>query len=228
MSAECGARSAEFGRMLVCFALKEEAGAFEKFAKGRPDVSILITGIGRQNAENSVRGFLQHNSAQQVFTCGFAGGLDPTLKVGDLVFLTPDWMLDKALVEAGARPANFYCSPRVVTTAVEKAELRRTTGADAVEMESVSIHKICIERGIPVATLRVISDTAHEDMPLNFNQLSNPDQSLNYTKLAWAVAKSPGKIPALLRLQKNCRFAAERLAGVLKQIIELNLPPPET
>jgi len=76
-----------------------------------------------------------------------------------------------------------------------------------------------------VAIVRVISDSAREDMPLDFNRLSNPDLSLNYGKLTRAIAKSPGKIPALMRLQKNCRFAAKRLAEVLKTIIELKLPP---
>jgi len=65
----------------------------------------------------------------------------------------------------------------------------------------------------------VISDTANEDLPLDFNALSKPDLSLDYGKLAWAIARSPGKISALLKLQKQTRFAAERLADILGKII---------
>ncbi len=36
---------------LICFALKEEAAPFRKIAAGKSDISILLTGIGRQNAE---------------------------------------------------------------------------------------------------------------------------------------------------------------------------------
>src|ERR1017187_10050952 len=74
--------------LLVCFALKEEAAPFRKIAAGRPDVSILITGIGRQNAEKSVREFLATNSPKLVLTCGFAGGLNPGLKLVEVVFET--------------------------------------------------------------------------------------------------------------------------------------------
>ena len=154
-----------------------------------------------------------------VLTCGFAGGLNPELKIGDVVFSTDEPALHEKLKVAGAKATEFYCAARVAVTAAEKAELRRTTGADVVEMESEAIHALCRERGIRCATVRVISDTANEDLPLDFNRLSNPDSSLNYGKLALAVAKSPGKIPALLRLQRHSRLAAERLAQVLVKIL---------
>lgn len=219
MSAERGTRSAESGRILVCFALKEEAGAFEKFAKGSLDVSILISGIGRKNAETAFNTALKDYSPRRVFTCGFAGALNPAFRGADVVFTANDTELQKRLLASGAKPAKFFCASKVASTAAEKLELRRTTSADAVEMESEVIQSICRERGIPCATVRVISDTANEDLPLDFNALSNADLSLNYGKLALAVAKSPGKIPALLRLQKNCKFAAERLAEVLRQVL---------
>jgi adenosylhomocysteine nucleosidase len=173
-----------------------------------------------------------------VLTCGFAGGLNPDLKPGDVVFETANAPLAPSLSPpggervsvrtgeglfsrlsaAGAKPAKFFCADRIATTVAEKKKLRAETGADAVELESGAIHAICRERGIPCATVRVISDTASEDLPLNFNALSKPDMNLDYGKLAWAVVKSPGKIGALLKLQKQTQFAAERLAEVLSKI----------
>jgi hypothetical protein len=64
----------------------------------------------------------------------------------------------------------------------------------------------------------VISDKAGEDLPLDFNALAKPDMNLDYGKLAWTIAKSPGKIGALLKLQKQTRFVAEKLAAVLSKI----------
>jgi adenosylhomocysteine nucleosidase len=205
-------------KSLICFALEEEAKALRQRIWTERG-TILITGIGRQNAEASVREFLVLKSPERVFTCGFAGGLNPELEHGAVVFTTDNTQLREKLLGAGAKLATFFCATQIATTAGEKAELRRTTGADVVEMESEAIHALCRERGIPCATVRVVSDTANEDLPLDFNRLSNPDSSLNYGKLALAVAKSPGKIPALLRLQKHSRLAAERLAQVLGKIL---------
>jgi len=227
--------------MLICFALNEEAAPFRIIAAGKAGVSILITGIGRQNAEQSTREFLAAHSPELVLTCGFAGGLNPELKPGEVVFELADrrdelhesqtkkelgdligdsWnsSLRKKLLAAGARPAKFFCADRIATTVAEKKKLRDDTGADAVEMESEAIHAVCRARDIPCATVRVISDTAGEDLPLDFNALSKPDKSLDYGKLIWAIAKSPGKTGGLLRLQKNCGLAAERLADVLGKI----------
>jgi len=212
--------------ILVCFALKEEAAPFRKIAGGLRrghNISILLTGIGCQNAEKSVREFLTTHSPELVLTCGFAGGLNPDFKIGEVVFelaapAANDQKLVANLNAAGAKPAKFFCADRIATTVTEKKKLRAETGADAVEMESGAIHTVCRERGIPCATVRVISDTAGEDLPLDFNALSNPDKSLNYGKLFLAIAKSPGKIGALMQLQKKTKFAAGQLAGVLAKI----------
>jgi adenosylhomocysteine nucleosidase len=123
------------------------------------------------------------------------------------------------LVAVGARSAKFFCTDRIATTIAEKKKLRAETGADAVEMESAAIHAACREFNLPCITVRVISDTAHEDLPLDFNALSKPDKNLDFGKLAWAIAKSPGKIGALLELQKKTSFAARQLAEVLGKLI---------
>lgn len=211
--------NAEIGLTLVCFALKQEAAPFQKLVARRNDVFVLVTGIGRANSERAVREFLLMGQPRQVLTCGFAGGLAPQLHTGEVLFATPDATLAESLKKSDARPGHFACVDHIATTAFEKQMLRVNTQADAVEMESEVIHAICQEQNIPCATVRVISDPAHEDLPLDFNLLSNPDQSLNFGKLALAILKSPGKIPALLRLQKQTSFAATQLAAKLVQVL---------
>ena len=202
---------------LVCFAVKEEAPAFRKLAGTHPGVATLVTGMGRKNAETAVRQFLASQPVELIFTCGFAGGLEPKLTAGSVVFETSDADLAARLTAAGATPARILCTDRVAVTVAEKSELRKTTGADAVEMESAAIQAVCREMSLPCATVRVISDTASEDLPLDFNQLYRPDMTLDFGKLGWTIAKAPWKIGGLLHLQKRCQLAAAKLAAVLVQ-----------
>jgi predicted DNA repair protein MutK len=140
--------------------------------------------------------------------------------VGTVVFSTDeDAGLTSALLSAGACPVRFHCADRVATTVEEKQALWTATGADAVEMESQIIRAICRAHEIPSATIRVISDAANENLPLDFNVLMSAEQKLNYGKLALAILGSPQKLPAILRLQRQTQLAAKNLAQVLGKVV---------
>ncbi len=202
---------------LITFAVRDEALPFlQRPATG---VDHLITNIGRTAAERAMEKYLQSKRPSLLLTCGFCGGLDPDLASGDVRYDTLDLDLDQRLAEAGLRRARFYTSDRIIISAGEKRQLRDTSGCDAVEMESGAIATICRRANIPVATIRVVSDTADEDLPLDFNRVTNPDGKLQFGKLAMMIAASPWKIPALIRLGGNSKNAANRLATVLHELL---------
>ena len=210
-------RCGEIERVLFCFAVEQEA----KFFSG-PGMEVLITGIGRENAERRLHAALRTRSYQLVLSCGFAGGLNPYLRTGTVVFSTDeDAGLTPTLLAAGACPVRFHCNDRVATTVTEKQTLWETTQADAVEMESEIIRAICRAHGIPSATIRVISDAANENLPLDFNVFMTAEQKFNYAKLILSLLRSPQKIPAMLRLQRQTQLAARNLAGVLSRVLAL-------
>lgn len=215
MSAEFVPKKIAF---LVCFAVREEAAFARPFiVKGGSE--RLVTGMGRRNASTRLEEALRRVSPERVLTCGFAGALNPQFKIGDVLFDEDfDAGMGKGLLSAGAIPGKFYCSTRVAVTVGEKSDLWRTTGADAVEMESSVIRSLCRSRGIPSATIRVISDTAQQDMPLDFNALMTAEQKISIPKLTARLLKSPRSIPKLIELQQNTRIAAQRLAEVLSSL----------
>ncbi len=216
--AELETRNSEL--ILVCFALPEEAAPFRRRTTDHPEIEILITGVGRRNAERSLLGMLAANTPRLIFTCGYAGGLDPALTTGQVVFAgdAPSDVQNR-LRAAGACEGRFHCAERILAAAADKRALRAASGADAVEMESGVIANVCRERGIPCLTVRVILDEAEADLPLDFNLMMTQDQRMDGARLASAILKSPGRIPALLRLRKQARFAGEELARALEKAL---------
>jgi adenosylhomocysteine nucleosidase len=203
--------------IVITFAVKEEM----KFFPGGTGVRRFITGMGRDNAERAISGILAEMKPRLVLTCGFAGGLNPVLQSNQVIFQTDEGTgLHDELAKGGAAPVQFFCARRVAITSEEKMRLWRSTGLDAVEMESESIREICREANIPSATLRVISDSATEDLPLDFNTLMSPAQKIHYGKLSWALVRSPWKLAELLAFQQKTVDAAKALGGFLTKLIE--------
>ena len=204
---------------LVCFAVKEEAKFFLPRQSRAGSIQAWITGMGRRNAAESIREAVAAVEPECVLTCGFAGGLNPALALGDVIF---DYDFDAGvsgpLTELGAIPAKFHCSKRVAITAGEKRALWQSTGADAVEMESSVIRNLCQEWRIPSATIRVISDTANDDLPLDFNALMTSDDRIHFGKMALAILKSPRKIPQLISFQRQTMTAARELGRILNEL----------
>jgi nucleoside phosphorylase len=207
--------------VVVLTALPREAAPLLAYARTEPRLLLRVTGVGRARAEQAIATILRECPPALVITAGFAGGLRPGLPVGTVLF-EADAALPLAafLQQAGAMPGRFHCTERMLITAREKAACHHQTGADAVEMESGWIREHCRRAGVVSATVRVISDAAEEDLPLDFNQLTDAEQQLSPLKLAGAVLKNPGALAGLRRLQRQTAFASRRLAEVLQTALQ--------
>ncbi len=143
----------------------------------------------------AIEPFEKRMDVDGIISTGFCGALDPALNIGDIV-------------------RHIHTIDRVAVTAQEKAQLRETTGAAAVDMETTAIERRAkaAEWGVPFHVIRAVSDRADEDMPLDFNLYRGPDGRFSRSRIALAALASPfSRVPALLRLDRNCRIAARSL-----------------
>lgn len=209
---------------LVCFAVPEEARPFQKSVVSNPHIAVqvrmVVSGMGRRNAQAMIDAELKKERPGLVLTCGYAGALNPELAMGQIVFYADSKVPNASRLEAlGGQAVRFLHSDTIVVRAVDKARLRAESGADAVEMESSIIRAVCRDQGIPSATIRVISDTASQDMPLDFNALLTPDLKMNYLRLGAMILKNPQHIPTLWAFGRETRKAAEALGNFLVRFI---------
>jgi adenosylhomocysteine nucleosidase len=180
------------------------------------ELVIAVTGMGARNAEQAANTLMSMTTPVAVWTCGFAGGLSPQLRAGDVVYeVDGDFPFVAMLSGTGCTIGKFTMVARVAVSAAEKLRLRVETQADAVDMESAAIRAVARCRGFPSATVRVISDTVDEDLPLDFNTLATPGGGVDNLKLALAVARAPYRIPRLIRFGNQATMASNRLADFL-------------
>ncbi len=139
-----------------------------------------------------------------ILLMGLAGALSSSLNIGQVVvyqscMLSPETNSWKSCSPAwGESLSQLLQAPLVkavtslelVGTAQAKAQLGQTTGAAVVDMEGWPILTYALKHQLEVAMVRVISDTAEQDLP-NLGQAIGPDGSLNPLGLAWAFLQKP-------------------------------------
>jgi adenosylhomocysteine nucleosidase len=148
----------------------------------------------------------------RMVSIGFCGALDPALRIGDIV------VSGEVPEELGASfvQGDVLSLDRVAITAAEKGELRASTQAAVVEMESAAVARKAREWAVPFGCVRVVSDVAGENLPLDFNSYRDADGRFSRTRIAFAAMGHPFTVlPGLIRLDRNCRLAAERLGEFL-------------
>jgi adenosylhomocysteine nucleosidase len=147
-----------------------------------------------------------------IMSTGFCGALDPVLHVGDIV------ISGEAPKRTGAQffRGEVWSADRVVFSAEEKRRLRDSTGAAVVEMESCAVAEKARQWGVPFRCVRVVSDEAGGDLPLDFNLYRDGDGRFQLVRIALAALRRPLTVlPELIRLDRDCRTAAERLGEFL-------------
>jgi adenosylhomocysteine nucleosidase len=170
---------------------------------------LVANGPGPRSIEEVLR---KKMDVSGIINTGFCGALDPSLRVGDVVVWGDVW----GDVPCSSRfvRGEISSSDRVVVTAAEKRRLREKTGAIAAEMEAGAVKKIAQNWQVPFYCVRAVSDTANEDMPLDFNLYRDSAGRFSLTKIAVAAMSRPfTRIPALRRLEANCNVASESLGA---------------
>jgi adenosylhomocysteine nucleosidase len=147
-----------------------------------------------------------------IVSTGYCGGLDPKLQVGDIVVSEDTALSSTRVFVRGA----VNTRDRVAVTAAEKSALREQTGALAVDMEAEAVCTRALALGIPYACIRVVSDTAGEDMPLDFNRYRDAEGRFSRTRIALAAMARPFSVmPKLMEFDRRCQQASMALGEAL-------------
>jgi len=197
---------------------------------GRAQADFVITGMGMENARRVSEALLDQ-PYQFCITAGFAGALSEKHSVGEILVAesvqelgkTKTLQCSRNLVHAarddGAKLVKmFLTSNQVISTAEEKKQL--APFADAVEMESFAIVSAAQHRKKAVAAIRVISDSVLHDVPAGVNTMVDEKGQVTIGGVVRYVARHPLLLPALIRLGRDSRTAAEALAHFLEAFIK--------
>lgn len=203
---------------------KEYAGRhFRIFEQG--DIVLLCGGIGAEAARRAAEAVIALYAPEIVYSAGFAGALDSSLNVGDVV--RPERVMNardgsSLTLEGGS---GTLVSFSVVATPQQKAKLRDSFAAVAVDMEAASVARAAEARGIGFGAVKVISDASDFEMP-PMDRFVAADGTFSESRFALFAAMRPWTWLKVLRLARNSGRASRALCDALRDTV--SQPSPKT
>lgn len=167
-----------------------------------------------------------------IMSWGTAGGLDPNLKVGQIVLassvltdsaeMTIDNIWANHLVppivqlvqnnKLSCAVGKIYSANEIAETKEQKATLFEKTGAICIDQESYIAAEYAQTNKLPFIAIRVISDDASMTLPENFGAaLLKNDGSDSLENVFKTVAKNPIEMFALMQFGLHLKEATSAL-----------------
>lgn len=196
---------------IICTALEFERKALARRLKGLLPDGWRLEVIGLRGSR--LNRVLPDQAIGGILLVGLAGALDPALRAGQVI-VDENCALDRA--RFGYHFGRIYMSDRVLVTPEEKAELLRSSGAVAVEMEAGNVRRAAESMGVPFIHIRAISDTADQKLDPAILQLTDHEGRTRPGAVVALLLRRPAMLAQLLRLRSNSRAALDNLAAAIK------------
>ncbi len=195
---------------------KESGGRRFRFFE-HEDFVLVCGGIGAEAARRAAEAVIANYAPDVIYSAGFAGALDPEMKVGNIV-------QPRSVVNAGdGSRIDLGCGEGVlvsfgsVANPEQKAKLRNSFGALAVDMEAAAVARAAEARGVRFAVVKVISDEFDFTLPSTERFVDGSGQFLEM-RFAWFALVRPWLWPQVLRLARNSNRAARALCAWLRHL----------
>jgi adenosylhomocysteine nucleosidase len=195
---------------------KEHGGRrFRFFESG--EVVVVCGGIGAAAARRASEAVIAIFDPKVVCSAGFAGALDPKLRVGDLV--RPNSVINasdgsRTVVEGGEGVLVSFGS---VASPAQKSKLRDSFGADAVDMEAAAVARSAEARHKGFTVVKAVSDEIDFDFPA-MERFVDAGDKFSQGGFAWYAAVRPWLWPRVMRLARNSSRASRALCAYLDTI----------
>lgn len=210
----------------ITFAHPSESRDFLRLlGRDQPEVRVLHTGVGAVVCRERIERFLDAERFDLLISSGFAGAIDDSLGVSDLVLAenySDRALLEQARALVNCRLARLITANEVIEEAGERAQLARDQGAHAVDMETECIAQACASRHIPLLSLRAISDTAGAPFPAPAAVLFDLERQRTPSgRLAAYLFTHPAAIVRMMRFTHQIATARAELAVALQRLVEI-------
>jgi adenosylhomocysteine nucleosidase len=216
----------------ITFALRAESAGFAaQLRKQKIDdrqIMIWHTGVGQKHCRLRMNQFLKAERPDFLISSGFAGGMREDLRVGDLILaenFSDRQLLAKAqqtLTGYKVQAVKMFTSTTIIHSIADRNEIARANNAAAVDMETAVIAAACATHGVPMLSLRVITDSLQEPLPTTPPVLFDVErQRTNFRRLTSHLIAHPNSVLGLLQFRARIVCVRKKLANAILDLVSV-------
>ena len=235
--------------VFVLGALREEINLIrgqmtvdEQFKVGRADawsgnwegvrIILVRTGIGKDCALSALEKVLSRANPSLILSIGYAGGLDPKLKVGDVILADHVLEIKTGLTNVGSYPIDLKrlksleglaCPKKIVVhrgilitvnQVVDKSSAKQELGsrynALAVDMETAPLVAHATHNNLSFLSVRAVSDTVEQSL-VDVSSFISDDGEASKLKAGWYAMTHPHRIKSFISLRMQSQQATRNM-----------------
>ena len=207
-------------------------------------LTCVLSGVGTGKALSAARWLVASEGATALAAMGVSGGLDPSLRAGDLIL--PDtvvenggnedaaWTVDAGCLEIAhsslaaeglpVHRGSVVTTPQAALTAEAKQSLFTNRHALAVDMESAAVARAAGESNLPFFVLRAVCDTAERSVSRDLFECLDEDGRVRPFFLLRALFLRPSMAFDLARGRKEFAAALGNLRRAWQVQVKTNFP----
>ncbi|MEK6246903.1 MAG: hypothetical protein N2C12_01910 [Planctomycetales bacterium] len=215
--------------------VKTQGHGFKVVEGGSNGRRIVVFEAGEAGAATATRSLIQGHQPRWVMAAGFATGLVPNLRRGDLI--VGNGVADMS----GRRLAIDFKQPpvsgglefqvgRVVTldrrprNPEEKQQLAGQKNAIVADMNSMSVADVCREQNVLCLVVRVVLEQLDDRISEEVQNLVEQKSIAGKLGATVAMAKRPASVKDWLSSKQESLSSADRLASFLIEMIQQLAP----
>ena len=214
---------------------KSGAPLYERSGKSA-EIRLVVSGVGAMRAKKGLDRLLEGFDPERIVSFGFAGGIDPYLKPGDIVWSVRSFQWDDRtgaltdertlrpppdVVKTGTPQYTRYFEGAVISvdSLTPKERIREKTDAylfpAIVDMETHALAAALENTGIPLISLRAVSDELGLEVGHPVGRWMDEELTVRPSRVFWDLLLHPSSIGVLLKLGRRARLASRSLAEAL-------------
>lgn len=209
-------------------------------------VLVVQSGLGKRRARNLLGQIIESYSPTLVISFGFAGGLNPDLKLGDVLIAkkvidisfksenqdhvvnSQQNLVSNKVVIANNMLGNFFFKVHIgplITSDIavclprQKMNLGQNYYALGVDMETSALLEVANQNSVPLISVRGISDPVDQEL-VNFSPCFDENGNVSKIRAGWYVLTNPSLISKTISLKYQISLVVKNMTEFLEKLIE--------